>query len=108
MTEHRMDKPWQDPEKEPTLDQAEYLVEYRVDSLHVGETFRTVVEEIREGWRPDFRSDTHPQARRVRKLLYRAGILRHLKNRNLYDSLYGSGMSELEQEITTRLYGGRR
>jgi hypothetical protein len=102
------DAPWQDPSKQPTLDQAEYMVQGRVDSLHVGETFRTVVREIREGWRSDFRSDTHPQARKVRGLMYRAGILRHLKNRHLYDSLYGSGMSELEQEITTRLYGGTR
>lgn len=99
---------WRDPANEPTLDQAEYLVEYRVDSLHVGETFATVVAEVREGWQARFRDDRHPQARKVRGLVYRAAILRHLKNRNLYDAIYGGGMSALEQEITTRLYGGRR
>lgn len=99
---------WRDPDKLPTLDQASYMVSGVVDSLHVGETFATVVREVRERWRSDFRDDTDPQARRVRGRVYRAAILRHLKNRNLYDGLYGSGMSELEQEITTKLYGGTR
>jgi hypothetical protein len=99
---------WRDPAKLPTMDQASFMVSGVVDSLHVGETFATVVREVRERWRSDFRDDRDPQARKVRGRVYRAAILRHLKNRNLYDSLYGSGMSELEQEITTRLYGGTR
>jgi len=101
-------KPWRDPSKLPTRDQADFMVSSLVDSLHVGETFSTVVEEVRENWRSDFREDKHPQARKVRGIMYQAAILRHVKNRGFYDSLYGSGMSELEQEITTKLYGGTR
>jgi hypothetical protein len=84
------------------------MVDQIVGRLHVGEPFKVVIDTLRAAMAPTFRAECTSEARARRKAIYRAGILAHLKNRNFYDSLYGSGMSELEEEITTRLYGGTR
>jgi hypothetical protein len=77
-----------------------------VGRLHVGTSDREVIRVLRSKIGSEHRTGRHKRS--ARHSFYREGLAAHHGNRNFFDSLYGSGSSAVEQEITDHFYGGNR
>lgn len=74
-----------------------------VGRLHVGTSDREVVEYVFSRFKQDWLEQQ--DAATLGDIAHEA-LAEHRRNGDLYDSLYGGGMADLEKEITERLYGG--
>lgn len=76
-----------------------------VGRLHVGTPAEEVIEYVFSRMTKEWREDKSATAVKRRRDVAREALKIHRRNRAFYDSLYGGGSADLEEEITTKLYG---
>lgn len=82
------------------------MIRWLVGRLHVGASDREVVEYVldRVHVKPAVKGDAARRA--VLADVAHEALEAHRSAGALYDSIYGRGRTDLEKEITERLYGG--
>lgn len=77
-----------------------------IGQLHVGASDEEVTEHVLGILTPELQDPKNAAHRERRAAILREALQIHKRNQRFYDSMYGAGSSDLEQEITEHLYGG--